>query len=996
MSTRRGEQLGEHCSVNTTDLLEHLPVPCIYLTTDLRIAYCNAAARDLVQISSVHVNISSNATEPALLDRSIFDTDFVDVHLKSKQDLDLSIQELIGSVPDDQLPPRHQVAASSTHHDRPQRTNTRSKPTSMCLEPGPTSRLQWTLTTCHIGTRTFFSLTGISSTPPRSWKNVKLSPDEEHELFHSLADPSWRDVPYATSLMYASGTFEVNEHGRGSLGELARAMDTNAEPSERYLNVWDENFNNRKALSDAAGPTTLKSRKGIISLKYGLEDPNTGARSIVDSTCTLLNNPFKDDPLGVIIQAREPQEWANYIERRDTLNRMYWTTAGVRPVMVRTFLPDGTIDYFSDTWESFAGLSRMKLCQGHYKDCIHPDDLPKLESAVASSIKYQHVSDCKIRVRHREGSTYRYFSDRVVPVRDLGDDDNMLRWYAITTDIHDLSMRQKLAQRATERLYKLVNNMPVTMFTLDEDLRITNPEDTLKLGNKQGTIYGSTDYEGLGIHEMFANSADTNGADHMLAELEKIVNRELDSSVTDHQIGDKYLRTFAVSETDEEDLMGDGREPRRGVLGLTMDLTSEVSNKKAIHQLKSMQEAERMKDQFLANVSHELRTPIAGLLGMTELLIETDLTSKQSDYVQTFQSSAQSLLAIVNNILDFSKAQADAILLERIAFDLPRFLHDMCNTNEVLAVKKGLSFHLESPVGPLTLLGDPGRIRQILQNMITNAIKFTSTGYVKLTASIEQQHGVAKVLAVVEDTGIGIDDETLGRLFKPFVQADQSTTRVYGGSGLGLSIARKLAQAMNGDVRLESVKGQGTRATITLDLDIPLDSSRNILAGSRKTSDGSDKDDQARLSQPNDEIHILLVEDNLINKKVVVGHLEKLGYHNVDFAENGAVAVEYMTTALKGGGANGEAEKSPQRPDIVLMDCQMPVLDGYDATRKLRDELKYDGPIVALTASAIEGDRKKCIDAGMDDHLIKPLSRKQLSQTIEKWLASNRTETSDS
>lgn len=536
--------------------------------------------------------------------------------------------------------------------------------------------------------------------------------------------------------MYAdSNTFQVNEHGRGSLGELARAMTDGDEPSEQHLNVWDEAFNDRKALSDAAGPTTLKSRKGILSLKYGLEDPTTGARSIIDSTCTLLNNPFNDKPLGVIIQAREPQEWAKYIEQNDILSRSYWTTAGARPIMVRTMKSNGIIDYFSDSvrkpstdifciwsntdplpnfqWEAFAGHTRSRLCQGYWKECIHPDDLPKLQAAVSSSIRYVHVSDCKIRIRHREGGAYRYFTDRIVPFRDFGDHSNRQRWYVITTDIHDLLMRQKLAQRSTERLYNLVNNMPVNMFTLDEDLCIRSSQGALKLDSKGGRLYESVDYEGRGLHEVVGELANTNGINEVVAELEKVAARELDFMITEHQVGGKYLRTFAVPEADEEDLLGAGRKARRGVLALTMDLTAEVSNEKAIHKIKIMQEAERMKDQFLANMSHELRTPIAGLLGMTDLLIETELSPKQSDYVHTFQSSARSLLTIVNNILDFSKAQADAIVLERLSFDFPRLLHDICNTNENLAMKKGLSFHLETPSEPLTLLGDPGRIRQM-------------------------------------------------------------------------------------------------------------------------------------------------------------------------------------------------------------------------------------------------------------------------------------------
>lgn len=254
--------------------------------------------------------------------------------------------------------------------------------------------------------------------------------------------------------------------------------------------------------------------------------------------------------------------------------------------------------------------------------------------------------------------------------------------------------------------------------------------------------------------------------------------------------------------------------------------------------------------------------------------------------------------------------------------------------------------------------------------MITNAIKFTATGYVKLRASYERHEDTAKVVAIVEDTGIGIDGDTLERLFKPFVQADQSTTRIYGGSGLGLSIARKMAQSMGGDVTLESVKGKGTKAIITLKLQFPSESARNNLTGSRTASDKSthsqqDGQVQQRSGKAAEDVRILLVEDNLVNKKVVQAHLDKLGFRRIDWVRNGAEAVEYMRNAMRDDAASSPAADLPARPDIILMDCQMPVLDGYDATRKLRDELEFEGPIVALTASAIEGDRQKCIDAGM-------------------------------
>lgn len=287
-----------------------------------------------------------------------------------------------------------------------------------------------------------------------------------------------------------------------------------------------------------------------------------------------------------------------------------------------------------------------------------------------------------------------------------------------------------------------------------------------------------------------------------------------------------------------------------------------------------------------------------------------------------------------------------------------------------------------------------------LQNLITNAIKFTATGNITVTSQFQIDDSAVTLETTIVDSGIGIDEGILGTLFRPFVQADQSTTRKYGGSGLGLSIARKMAQAMGGNVVLRSKKGEGTQASISLRLDaVNLGSLKPAIASPAMASHPKPKPkpDMSGAAASKADIHVLVVEDNKINQKVALAHLKKMGYSQTSCAENGAIAVEQVQAAIEAG---------VDIPDVVLMDCQMPVLDGYDATVQLRKRVGYKGPIIALTASAIQGDREKCLAVGMvslpvtvvalfqltltpvlqNDHIVKPASRAQLQEVIERCL----------
>jgi len=399
-----------------------------------------------------------------------------------------------------------------------------------------------------------------------------------------------------------------------------------------------------------------------------------------------------------------------------------------------------------------------------------------------------------------------------------------------------------------------------------------------------------------------------------------------------------------------------------GFVGIDIDITNDKKKNEELLKLKEAAEtANKAKSEFLANMSHEIRTPLNGMIGMTDLTLSTNLTEEQKENLNIVKNCAHTLLSLINNVLDLSKLEAEKVIIEEIDFDIKFLIQKVIETNLVKAKEKyiQLYYHIDDEI-PQILIGDLYRLEQILNNLISNAVKFTDSGIIMVNVNkINKIHEIFEIQFSVEDMGIGINEDEMRFIFKKFTQVDGSITRKYGGTGLGLAISQELAELMGSHIQVESEKGVGSKFFFT----IKLQEAKGIQI---KTELKLNKDKNFKSES------ILLVEDNKINKIVTKKMLQEIGYSKIKTASNGMEALNLIEN---------------YKFDMILMDIQMPELDGIETTQIIRENEKSSGehiPIIAITAHALKGDKEKFLVKGMDEYISKPLDIKELNEKLNK------------
>ncbi len=545
-----------------------------------------------------------------------------------------------------------------------------------------------------------------------------------------------------------------------------------------------------------------------------------------------------------------------------------------------------------------------------------------------------------------DGSKGWWLSSRT-PVRDS--DGGIIALLGIYTDITEMKHAEEALLESERRYRSLVEHSPIAIVIHREGkLVFANPAAARLVG-------ASSPDEIIG-----RSFLDFVHPDHH----EQVVSRSKQVSVAGKPVDpmeQKHLRLDG-SEYDAE-VMGipiifEGQPAGQAII---QDITERKNVERELCRAKEEAEtANRAKGEFLANMSHEIRTPMNGIIGMTELALQTSLDTEQSEYLQGVRMSAESLLTIINDILDLSKIEAGKMQLDRIDFNLEDLLDEVLRTVSVRAREGDISLCRQVDEGiPGTLVGDPTRLMQILINLSGNAVKFTPQGRVEVSVDIESQTAEAMMLHfTVSDTGIGISPDKQPGIFQAFTQADNSTTRRFGGTGLGLSICHKLVELMGGRIWLESEQDRGSTFHFTARVEL-----------SRSSAGTAEGDRSRRRRARVAPLRLLLVEDNEINQKLAVRILEREG-HELTVTTNGREALDAL-------------ERSDY--DLVLMDIQMPEMDGIEATRAIRSREEGTDrhlPIVAMTAHAMKGDKQRCLDAGMDGYISKPIHREVLCHEI--------------
>ncbi|MDD1761517.1 MAG: PAS domain S-box protein [Methanothrix sp.] len=623
-----------------------------------------------------------------------------------------------------------------------------------------------------------------------------------------------------------------------------------------------------------------------------------------------------------------------------------------------------------------------KIIGTHYPDLIHPDE--RREAGEIMSAMMVDRIDTIAKERHYQRSDGSDFWGYLSGRRMEGSEGKFTGLLGMIFDISDRRRTENALQHSEQEKAAILNGLRhVCVVYLDLSMKIIWVNDAIKdyLGMSIEEIKGNFCYQILqGVNEPCQGCTAKKAAETGQIHEDEVVTPD----------GKTWLSRSSIIKNEQGGI--------QGVVHVAVNISKLKRNDEALHkanrQLQTAiahandlamqaQTANVAKSQFLANMSHEIRTPLNGIIGMTGLLEDTCLNDEQREYANIARICGESLLSLINDILDFSKIEAKKMELEKLDFDLRAIMDDTKDLLSISAHEKGLklAFSVEDDV-PVHLRGDPGRLRQILVNLGANAVKFTYEGEIAISAKLKcADDRTATLMISVKDTGIGIPEDRQDILFTPFTQADGSTKRKYGGTGLGLAISRQLAELMGGQIGVVSREGEGSIFWFTAVFE-----KQDIKAQSavgRSDQHGVVRDQAVEqcfaladlAKKIGRKIRILVAEDNPLNQKVTKAMLKKMGL-SAHMVANGLEAIKALRDI---------------HYDLVLMDCQMPEMDGFEATRSIRNGgsvvLNPSIPIIAMTALAMQGDRDMCIQAGMNDFIAKPVQQYELAEVLTRWLA---------
>lgn len=637
------------------------------------------------------------------------------------------------------------------------------------------------------------------------------------------------------------------------------------------------------------------------------------------------------------LQARLSDSQKEFEALAENLPNLVWITG-----------PAGEALYVNQKWKEYTGIG---LINAGWDKLFHPDDVPRISKVWNEAVQKGTDYILEFRVRSKEGN-FRWFLSVGRPLRDQN--QKIQKWIGSMTDIHELKMAQETVEASQKRFVELADSMPQIVWT-------ATPDGHLDYYNQRWFEFtGFSREQSAKPWEPIVHPDDLQRvADVWAKALRTGEPYEVEYRFWDYR--EKRYRWFLSQALPIRDSSGTIQK----WYGTSTDIDLHKQAAEVTQKAQLAIESSKMKSEFLANMSHEIRTPLHGILGMTDIVLDSRLTPDQRESLLTVRQCGVDLKRLIDDVLDFSKIDAGKLDLEHIDFNLLDLIQETHKTVSLSALQKNLDIEIVIPeLNTPFFKGDPLRIRQVLLNLLSNAIKFSFQGKIQLCLIVQDKGSRELVRFEVADRGIGISIEKQSQLFQPFFQADLSTSRRFGGSGLGLSICKNLVQLMGGRIGMQSEFGQGS--TFWFELELEKSSLSRIRKNSPETLDS--KFSKALRGK------VLVVEDNAINQKVILSFLKKMDLETLA-AESGTKAIEILQN---------------EKCDLILMDCQMPGMDGYETTRNIRrDSYGINNPkipIIALTANAIKGDREKCLAVGMNDYLSKPLTYSQLESCLRLWL----------